>query len=170
MLIALQGYKGSGKDYIASLIAKKMNAKTIAFADPLKKMIMDTYKLETVEQYDQFKRTVFDIGGKQISGRDIVRDTGMFVKNADPSFFIREARKQVENCADLIITDLRFNDELEAVLDWGGIVCTVLGGWSDGHITETLPLRVDCSEFIFDNRMKDDSILDAISEFCKMWS
>jgi hypothetical protein len=163
MIIALQGYKGSGKDYVGKLIAKRTNAKLLAFADPLKKLIMETFKLNSIEEYDAFKRSEFN----GVLGRDIVRNIGMAIQYANTNYFVDKLDIEYIRYRGIsVITDLRFNHELKYVRSYiSSCICTVVGGDADGHISESLPHPVDNSLWTFDNRAKDDSIIEQVDAF-----
>lgn len=145
MHIALCGYKGSGKSFAGEIIAREFGLTPASFADPIKDSIMKTFKLDVIEQYDVFKRTSHVIGGKTVSGRDIVRDHGMFARNANVDYFIV---KMMENIASgpTVITDLRFLNEFKFCKKHDILTIQILADTeSDGHESEMLPFTADYS-------------------------
>jgi len=52
-VIAVSGYKGSGKDTVANYLVKEHSFKREAFADKLKNMVADTYKIPYASVYEQ---------------------------------------------------------------------------------------------------------------------
>ena len=81
LVIALAGFKGSGKDTVCELLmAHYPNAKHLAFADPIKRRIMEALDLRPSE-YDKMKRQTFRSGELEIKGRDIVRMVGMTMRS-----------------------------------------------------------------------------------------
>ncbi len=144
MNIAFCGYKGSGKDYAGSIVAENYGHRLIAFADPIKESICRTYKLANNDEYDQFKRTIHTVNGKDIHGRDIVRDHGMFARLANPNFFTTIAQeKSLEG--EIVITDLRFVNEYEMckLANIVTIQVTSDNTSSDGHESESIDFVPD---------------------------
>ena len=86
-VIAFTGPKGSGKDTAASIANKLIpNSEVIAFADPIKEVIMSLFDLATVEQYDMFKRTQLNYTlpgylSHGVPGRNVVREIGMLMRS-----------------------------------------------------------------------------------------
>lgn len=137
--IAFTGKKGSGKNFAADIVNKHYNSKILAFADPLKKIIIDTFQLDNEREYDNFKRNNHFINLKNIPGRDIVRNTGMAMLQANPNFFLDEAAKQLtENCC---ISDARFEHEFKWLNKHNFIIIKILNencDNQDDHISEQI--------------------------------
>ena len=115
IILALTGAKGSGKDYFADVVKKKYNAESFSFADPIKKQCMDLYQLESLKEYDKFKRTDTIIQGRKVSGRHLVRELGMLMRSYDISQFVFYVDNMIEKSTSdiILITDLRFQNELD---------------------------------------------------------
>lgn len=147
-MIALTGPKGSGKDTVARMIVEQYdNVKTIAFADPIKKVIQRLFDLDPSnnDQYDLFKRTSvsYQLPGwhnHSVSGRDLVREIGMLMRGYDDFQFNAYVIDHVNTKdADLwVVTDVRFDNEFELMrdLDVPIIQITRPGCDYDGHATE----------------------------------
>lgn len=147
-LIALTGSKGCGKDtvglYMKELFADE--AKTIAFADPIKLVVMDLFGLKDTDEYDKFKRTFVtyqlpDCFSKQVQGRHLVREIGMLMRGYDEQQFVEYIKSTLLKEKDKIwvITDLRFENERQMVKELGGVVVKVPNEKkysADTHITE----------------------------------
>ena len=162
MIIAITGQRGSGKDYIGSLIANNYTFTQRAFADPVKEVIRSTFKLQSNDQYDCFKRTTHQIAGNEIHGRDIVLGVGMAMRDVNPNFSIEYMSKWVTS--DLVITDLRFEDEYRWCVDNGATIVMVRS--SDGesnvdHISERGFDEYQCNYVIVND--KTDRIEDQVS-------
>lgn len=138
--IAVCGFKGSGKDYAGALIADRFNHLPIAFADPVKNLIVSTYHLSDIEEYDTFKRMDHDIMNRKVSGRRIVRETGMAMRNVNVNFATEYVSTYL---VPVVITDLRFDNELSFCKKQNMIIVKVQGGHSDGHVSEQ---GIDSSE------------------------
>jgi dephospho-CoA kinase len=115
-IVALTGAIGSGKNTLASAaVSSFQNTKDIAFADLLKDSIQHIFNLPSREAYEVFKRGEF--GG--ISGRHLVREIGMLMRGIHEEVFVQDLRARVEadSTKHYIVTDLRFQNEYEALQD-----------------------------------------------------
>ena len=63
---------------------------------------------------------------------------------------------------NLIISDVRFQHEVDAILEKGGFVIKLDSPCLDSHISESGIDKIpdSCFKYIFDNTKKDASILD----------
>lgn len=149
LVIALAGFKGSGKDTVCELLmAHYPNAKHLAFAAPIKRRIMESLDLRPSE-YDKMKRQTFRSGELEIKGRDIVRMVGMTMRSYNPEQFINDVCDEInvgyESGIDtFIISDLRFDNEvrwlytLQAHSPFKVVIIKVTRPdvTSDGHVSE----------------------------------
>lgn len=163
-VIALTGSKGSGKDTVGKLVVDMFpNAETIAFADPIKQVIVDIFKLEGVSEYDLFKRTVVDYKldyvPKHLAGRHIVREIGMLMRNYDDKQFNSYIRSRVESDPDKVwvVTDLRFDNEYTFLRSLGAKIIKITrpSYTYDGHITER-----EFNDSLVDHKLMNDGSLD----------
>lgn len=149
-VIAISGPKGSGKDTVGQLIKELLpdSARTIAFADPIKSVMQHLFALDpsTPEEYDTFKRTDlrFVLDGHcytSIAGRHLVREIGMLMRSYDEQQFVRYVQEQIKIHPNKlwVVTDLRFQNELESMRSIGAKIVKVTreGFDYDGHVTET---------------------------------
>jgi len=147
-IIALTGAKGSGKDTVATLIKSKFeNVETIAFADPIKKVIQNIFGLDNRnnKEYDDFKRTTltFDLPSSRMAaahGRHVVREIGMLMRYYDSKQFTEYVKEQIAQQPHKIwiITDLRFDNEYTVLKRMGAKIVKINrpSYQYDGHITE----------------------------------
>ena len=155
LIIGLTGPKGSGKDTVADLLVGHYQAQwkdvhRLAFADPIKKMIQHIFQLDTKlnDEYDKFKRSTIDIFNqdkimRSVSGRHVVREIGMLMRNYDEKQFNNYIEDQFKSAHFtknhvFVITDLRFDNEYTLLRHWGAKIVKVdrPGYHYDGHITE----------------------------------
>ena len=151
MIIALCGAKGSGKDTVAKkideLYTHVARVRSIAFADPIKKVVQHIFDLdpESEVQYDKFKRTRvnYDLPGfltHSVSGRHVVREIGMLMRSYNESQFIDYVNTNIDAKPNWIwvVTDLRFDNEYEFLRSKGAYIVKVkrTGDQADNHITE----------------------------------
>ena len=145
-VISISGPKGSGKDTAAAIMNKLIpNSSVIAFADPIKEVIMSLFDLATIEQYDLFKRTSVDynLPGYQthgVPGRSLVREIGMLMRGYDESQFIKYVKAKIQSDPQKcwIVSDMRFDNEWMALRTMKSKMVKVSrsGYHYDGHITE----------------------------------
>lgn len=153
-IIAFSGFKSSGKDMVATLVQETcrqtypdLTVKTIAFADPIKKVVQGLFDLnpDSTEQYDDFKRTNVSYQlpkhlSHSVSARHLVREIGMLMRSYDERQFIEYVLGIIKNEPDTVwlVTDLRFDNEYNALLQHGArfVNITRPGCVGDGHVTE----------------------------------
>lgn len=146
MIIALSGYKGSGKDTLANFFIKRHQFIRHAFADKIKDVCSDILQLDPTD-LDDFKRGGVVWNGKEIPGRDIVRGIGMLMRSYDEKQFVsdvdqRIASERSQGHQNFVITDLRFDNEVEWLDNQTDDVLIVfitrpnIGG--DNHVSEQL--------------------------------
>lgn len=172
-IIALTGPKGSGKDTVADMIVDKYvnqyDVSTVAFADPIKKVVQHIFGLDdrTNDEYDQFKRTTltFDMPRSRMAaaqGRHVVREIGMLMRGYDE----RQFNDYVSGCFERdpnrlwIVTDMRFDNEYTMLKQYGAKVIKIIRPQYqyDGHITERA----------FDDHLVDSILMnDGSLEFLK---
>jgi len=126
MIIAFTGYKESGKDTAAQVLIDKYGFVKHCFADELR------IATEAKGRYPEIRRLM------RAFATDWVRE------RVDGDFWLNLFRKTVAKdlleCANIVITDLRFKNEARWVHDTGGhIVAVYRNGYEcDGHKSETL--------------------------------
>lgn len=165
MIIGICGHKGSGKDYLGAILRKHTGFKIVHFADPLKEMIafllnISIYELDDLKNHED--QNICNTNMRSILqkfGTDIMQ------KQCGKDIWI----KQVLTEDNIIIPDVRFKHEFDAISKKGGILIKLLGGKTDSHISETELDEIDNSkfDFVFDNTYKDTEILNFASRILK---
>jgi hypothetical protein len=147
-IIALTGPKGCGKDTVGQLIKEmypQYSPKTIAFADPIKKVIDHIFNLsDSGYSYDRLKRATLKLKDEEcfytIDGRRLVREIGMLMRGYDEKQFtnyvVNEIRYEPNNL--WVVTDLRFDNEYTVLKGLGAKIVKITrpSYQYDGHITE----------------------------------
>lgn len=148
VLIGICGQKGVGKDTVGDYIIQKYSFEQYAFAFPLKKLLKDLFELSDDQLYGNTKEVVDPRWNTtprklmQYVGTELFRNqlhTLIPELNFD-NLWIRKfndwiaARKDV----DVIITDIRFEDEMNAVKENGGVIVKVERtlNYTDSHLSE----------------------------------
>lgn len=126
IIIGLTGKAGSGKDTVASFLDKK-NTDVFAFADPLKHACKILFNFTEEQLYDPYMKEQIDIRWNK-SPREIFQWLGTDVirKHIKEDFFIINMKNKIENSdKNIIITDVRFDNEAEFIKSIGGIIVKI---------------------------------------------
>ena len=179
-VIAVTGLKGSGKNTVANhiidLYKEKLQIKTVAFADPIRKQIEYIFKLDgTDKQYDSFKRSTMSfgvgyVGNSTIYARRAVREIGMLMRSYDETQFVTYVHNKIVSEKDKvwIITDLRFENELDYLMSMNAFILKVARDVpQDDHITENGINDKFCNVVLNNNGSEDDLRLQIKNEFDK---
>lgn len=164
MVIGLAGYKGCGKDAVASWLVKQHGFTKVAFADPLRDIMHEMNPIvgdfarnppmryrdavgiygydEAKRLYPEMRRLMQELGA---TARDVLGDN-VWVDALD--------ERQCGVLNDVVITDVRYPNEAELVKELGGLMFRILrpGTGPDGHSSEAQDFPVD---FVV---LNDDSI------------
>lgn len=159
-IIGVLGKKRHGKDTFATRLTEEHGFTRFAFADALREAALKLDPLVKVEQdeshlipwasaYGSFTRlstVVRDLGWESAKELREVRRTlqrmGVGVRDLDPDFWVRALMRQVDDHAGpVVITDVRFVNEVDAVLARRGFTVRVVNprvpASDDTHISET---------------------------------
>lgn len=185
-MLGIRGKKGVGKDFVASVLREMLKRRNlpvvcVAFADPLKSMLVEYFGLEreslygdindkenTITQY-QWERIPAAIRSDEFVGRKgpmSVRDMMKFVGTDimrclfDQDIWIKyffnlvSRTRTSENV--ILVTDLRFPNEVEAVRSLGGRVMLVTG---PQRAKQNIPKDIHSTESALDNYEEDDYVV-----------
>ena len=140
MLIGLVGFAGSGKGTVADYLVEKHNFVKMAFADPLKdaaSIIFDwprnLLEGDTVpsrafrEKPDVFWSNKF---GKQFTPRMALQQLGTEACRGvfHQDIWVHLLEKRISQHNNVVVTDVRFPNEIEAIVKMGGHVVRVKRG------------------------------------------
>jgi len=129
MIIGLSGYARCGKDTVAKVLIDGYNFERVAFADPLRDMLL---KIDPI-LFNGRRLTAFidEYGWELAKGhyevRRLLQTLGVAARNViDSDVWVNAAVAKIEaitsNC---IITDVRFENEAQKIKDLGGQVWRV---------------------------------------------
>jgi len=122
MIVIGFGYKAySGKDTAAKHLIMSYGFQQKAFATSLKKATYDIFKLDHGQMYGNEKEDIDPFWG--MSPRTIMQKIGDGLRNSIcEDVWIRALERDVFTCGykKVVITDIRYPNELEAIQRWGG--------------------------------------------------
>lgn len=141
MIIGVTGFIGSGKDTIADYLCTFQGFKRLSFASSLKDAISSVFGwdrelLEGTTKSSREWREQVDVWwsnrlGKEITPRWILQYWGTEVcrNGFHQDIWVASVENKLRNAKDnIVITDCRFSNEVEAIKNAGGITCRVERG------------------------------------------
>jgi dephospho-CoA kinase len=114
MIIGLTGYARSGKDTVASILVEKYKFERVAFADPIRSMLMDIDPLidSGVRVSDIVNQYGWEIAKAKPEVRRLLQTLGVSARdNLDNAVWVTAALRQMVDEQDYVITDVRFINE-----------------------------------------------------------
>lgn len=162
MLIGLTGKKRAGKTTVANHLVEKYNFHEISFADPLKKIIGEELLGLTPEQlFDPVKKEQVDPFWNK-SPRVLLQliGTDCFRNIIDPDFWVKLAEREITKHLDagknVVLSDVRFPNEVDCVTKLGGKMIHIIRLESsttfDCHASETA-----LDKYVFNYRIEAPS-------------
>lgn len=130
MLVILSGKARVGKDTFGEILRSrfKENYFIMAYASELKRKCKEDFSLSRQQLYGNLKEVPDNrypkAGGGFWTPREILQHMGTEAYRAvDDGFWVRQLFKYIDrnNLENVIITDGRFPDEIDAVIERGGI-------------------------------------------------
>jgi hypothetical protein len=153
--IALIGKIGSGKDTAAAGLIAGHGYSRVAFADPLKSMVVEA---DPIVQYepsgcgplpvhlsDVLRRMSFESAKRTYPEvRRALQRIGQGVRKIDPDYWVNLALKQIEIFRvfglPVVVTDVRYPNEVKALAEQGFLTVRVISDRQDNsgtHESET---------------------------------
>ncbi len=133
MLIGFSGKKGSGKSYFADYLVNNKLFIKLSFASPLKEITKILFNLSDEDVKDPIKKELinpkFNASPRELMqwlGTDIMREEFNKKFNYSGSIWIDSVKDKVktllDNNKDVVIDDIRFQNEVDMIHSLGGIV------------------------------------------------
>ena len=146
MIVGLAGKMGAGKDFVADVLVKEYGFHRVAFADQIKAVLEEidplveghdvplTYLTEWYGGWDEVK--------KYQGVRTLLQRTGVAMRRLDPDVWVKAAFEHVDPLDRVVVTDVRFENEVRIIQGLRGTVYRVTGrGGSTtstgSHVSET---------------------------------
>ena len=152
VVVGLMGYAQSGKDTTAGFMAPA-GFRRLAFADALKDVSQSASELElNLAGYEGwvFEEMVEREGWERVKTfpgvRAFLQDLGLRVRKYDENFWINSALNQIELGDKVVITDVRYPNEVQAVKDLGGTLIRITRpgvGPVNAHVSESAVENID---------------------------
>ena len=151
-LIGICGHAGAGKDTVGKyLIDTRDNTYKLAFADPLKMAVKEMFGVMEDDLYDSVMKerpnNFWGVSPRQMAqffGTEMVRDTlPKLIPDVGQNFWVHRmvqkligAENQVEYDSDdvVVITDVRFQNEYDWIINNGGIIIHLTRTGADGTV------------------------------------
>jgi len=167
MLIGLTGRAGAGKDTVADILVAEHGFKKYSFAGPLKQALA---VVGIVEPADRALKEL-PIPGRGYSYRKAAQTLGTeWARNLDSEFWLNLANDKVPDGENWVISDVRFENEVQWVRNRNGSVWHVTGRavkLADGqatHSSET-PLPIKCGDFIVYNEGTMKMLAEDVADY-----
>jgi hypothetical protein len=166
MIIGLSGYAQSGKDSTAELLCLNYGYRRIAFADAMREVLLTlnpklgniTYLSDLVDDYG------WDVAKKNFEVRRLLQVIGTEVGRSmfGENFWIDLALSGIKSEDKVVISDVRFPNEADAIKKLGGIVWRINRrnhSAVNGHASEHA-----MDNYMFNHVIYNDGTLDDLSE------
>jgi hypothetical protein len=166
LLIGLSGYSRSGKDTVAELLCLNYGYKRVSFADPMRQALyvlspkidnivrlseyVDDYGWDVAKQNQEVRRLL------QVFGTEVGR------KMFGLDFWIDIALKDLSGDTQVVISDVRFPNEADAIAKLGGSVWRINRknhSAVNGHASEHA-----MDNYMFNHVIYNDGTLDDLSD------
>jgi hypothetical protein len=166
MLIGLSGYARSGKDTVAELLCLNYGYERVSFADPMRQALyvlspkldgivrlseyVDDYGWDVAKQNQEVRRLL------QVFGTEVGR------KMFGLDFWINTALKNLDGSSQVVISDVRFPNEADAIAKLGGSVWRINRknhSAVNGHASEHA-----MDNYMFNHVIYNDGTLDDLSD------
>ena len=175
LLVGLSGYAQSGKDTLAGFWKEDHGFQTLAFADPLRELL---YQLDPVVHTDNetfdFTRlswVIDSLGWDKAKGtadksplgvRAHLQRLGLAARSVlGPSLWVDALVPRITasllNGGDVVITDVRFPNEAQAIKDLGGLILRIERPGT-GPVNQH-PSETSLDSYRFDAYVQNDSTL-----------
>lgn len=137
-VIAFSGNKGVGKDTCAAVLIDRLHFEQMAFADAVKNHCASIFALSPEQLHGDLKDVV-DARYRK-SPRELLQLFGTdFVRNmVDNEFWLKVMKARVRAASGpVVITDCRFQNEVDMVKEAGGVVIYIQRGTSAEQVHES---------------------------------
>ena len=154
MIIGIAGKKGSGKDTVGQYLIDQHGFKRYAFGDPVKEVCRLLFGFTDEQLYGDKKEELTEFGIKPREafqkigtdfGRNILHTLLPDLRMKDGELWIDIFRRECPKNKLIVVTDVRFQNEADAIKEKGGIILFIKrdGVAEDGHESERIDVKYD---------------------------
>lgn len=122
MIIGLTGYAQSGKDTVAKILVDNYGYTRVAFADKIREFLydmnpmVDNVAFEPIFIKDRVDRDGWEVAKKNPHVRRALQNAGVSARKVfGEDFWVNEVLKSIDPADNIVITDVRFTNEAEAI-------------------------------------------------------
>ncbi len=163
-LIGLTGYAQSGKDTVASVLVEKYGYTRIAFADKIKDFLYSVNPLTACSPTGYLQDLVdlvgWDKAKQEAQVRALLQNVGLSARELiDANIWVTLALRNISSADRIVITDVRFENEADAIKNLGGQVWRIkrLGvGPVNDHISESQLEAYKADQIFMNNGSVED--------------
>lgn len=126
MIIGLTGYAQSGKDTVANILVERYGFTRVAFADKIRELLYESNPMyDSIVGEPLFVKAKVDRDGweeakKSPHIRRLLQTSGVAARKVfGDDFWITEVLKNIDLSDDIVITDVRFENEADSIKQWG---------------------------------------------------
>ena len=191
MIVGISGKARSGKDTFAEMLAVELNKQAhpsfvlMAFARELKNKCQEAFEL-TYEQLwgedkevpdKRYRKPITTLTGTgelptvYWTAREIMQDLGAFYRSIDGEFWIKNLFRVAESKRydNIIVTDVRYINEADYILNKGGFVLRVERDNKDDVHNMQHPSEVELDNYNrFDFRVDNNGTLEDLEKTAVM--
>jgi hypothetical protein len=133
VLLGISGKRGTGKDLLGAILVNQYGFQRLSFAANLKRLCQVMFHLSEEqtdgtlkEQPSEYVKTWvmgangFEQPATYFTPREIMIATGQHFRRFDPLFWVKPVLREAEQYDRAVITDVRFRNEAEAIIESGG--------------------------------------------------
>jgi dephospho-CoA kinase len=149
---------GSGKDAAGRMLTEFHGYQRVAFADPLKQMVIEADPIVKYEPTgfgpvpvhlsDVLRRMDFDTAKRTYREvRRSLQQIGQGARKIDPDFWVRLALKRIDElsdgCLPIVVTDCRYPNEIDALRMRGFLSVRIVSDRQDSSNTHESETALD---------------------------
>lgn len=125
-IIGVAGIRRSGKDTVCDWLVSRLHAVRLSFAAALKKAVRDIFQVDSMF-IDMWKGRHYPPPGWNLLVREVLQSIGEFCREVRPSVWIDLTLAQAQRHPGrwLVISDVRYPDEVVRIRQLGGMVWLV---------------------------------------------
>ena len=172
MILGLVGYKGSGKDVMADYLVQHYSFQKMSFAGPLKDVCKKLFDL-TDEHFTDRRLKEQKLEYWSLSPREILQKVGtdLFRKHFDSEFWVHQMENKISQLlkvhphTNIICSDVRFQNEADLILKWGGKIVYIDRFENCDDLHESEQVNISTIDFVIDNKDSLENYYEKIEKF-----